>query len=57
MTEDVVDLLRLILREFNTDGPWTTLEVNIEGQVHTAVVDVELDELLTRASELVYESE
>lgn len=51
--EDLEDLLIQILREFNFDNPWPTLEVMAETGWQDATVGVELGELLERAREMV----
>ena len=54
---DLQDLMRQLLREFDWSGPWPSLDVLIDGEVHTAIVGVELGELLERIQETVNDYE
>ena len=49
--DDLLDLLQLILREFDRSGQWPTLDVLVEDEWHIGIVTHELGSLLEQAEE------
>jgi hypothetical protein len=54
---DLQDIIRMMLREFDTTGQWPSVDVLVNNEWHTATVSIELGELLLQAEDMVNEYE
>ena len=54
---DLQDVIRMMLREFDSTGHWPTVDVLVNNEWHTATVSIELGELILQAEEMVNEYE